>query len=165
MRAGIGYDIHPFSPDRKLVLGGIQIPYKSGLAGHSDADVLVHSVADAILGACGERDLGHHFPDTDPKYKGICSLHLLRKIYKMLKKRGVVVINVDSTIIAQEPLLSPYISQMKNNIARTLEVKTEQVGIKATSPEGLGFLGEKKGIACISVAIIKEPNANGIKNI
>lgn len=154
MRCGIGYDVHPFSWERKLILGGVRIPYEKGLAGHSDADVLVHSIADALLGACGERDLGYYFPDTESKYKGICSLSLLEKVYEILKNKGASVINVDSTLIAQDPVLSSYIPQMKSNIAKALKIKTEQIGIKATSPEGLGNLGEKKGIACLAIASI-----------
>lgn len=156
MRCGIGYDLHPFSSQRKLILGGIQIPYKKGLSGHSDADVLAHSIADALLGACGQRDIGYHFPDTDPKYKGVCSIYLLGEVYGMLKEKNFLITNVDSTLILQEPHIFPYIPRMKDNIAKTLEVKTDQVGIKATSPEGLGYLGEKRGIACLSVACIEE---------
>jgi len=156
MRCGIGYDLHPFSSNRKLILGGIQIPYNKGLLGHSDADVLVHSIADALLGASGERDIGYHFPDTDPRYGGISSLKLLERVCRLLKEKGFFIVNVDATLILQEPFLSPYIPQMKENIARTLEVKLDQVGIKATSPEGLGHLGEKKGIACLSVVCIEE---------
>jgi len=156
MRVGIGYDVHPLAPGKKLILGGIEIPYNRGLCGHSDADVLTHSIGDALLGACGERDLGYNFPDTDPRYKNICSLHLLEKIYKILKGRGFSVVNVDSTLVAQEPELSPYIPRMREKIADILKIKVEQVGIKATSPEGLGFLGEKKGIACFSVVSIKK---------
>ena len=163
MRTGIGYDVHPLVPGRKLILGGITIPYKLGLAGHSDADVLSHSIADSLLGACGERDLGYHFPDSDPEYKGICSLNLLKKILKILTDKKFIIVNVDSTIIAQEPVLSTYIPQIKDSIARTLKIRKDQVGIKATSPEGLGFLGEKKGIACLSIATIEVEN--GIKNI
>ncbi len=156
MRVGIGYDIHPLLPDRKLILGGIEIPYHKGLSGHSDADVLTHSIADALLGACGERDLGYHFPDNDPKYKDISSLLLLKKIYKILQKKGFYIVNVDSTLVAQEPRLTSYIPQMKEKISSILQLRTEQVGIKATSPEGLGFLGEKKAIVCLSVVAINE---------
>jgi len=168
MRVGIGYDIHPFSPKRKLILGGVSVPYKSGLSGHSDADVLSHSIADALLGACGERDIGYHFPPDDPKYQGISSLFFLEEISRLLKNKGFVIINLDSTIIAQEPRLSAYIPQMKEKIARTLKIDQTQVGIKATSPEGLGFLGEKKGIACISIATIRKVSKggeNGIEDI
>ena len=155
MRCGIGYDLHAFSLRRKLILGGVSIPYKKGLAGHSDADVLVHSVTDALLGACGERDIGYHFPDTDPKLKGACSLHILKEVYeKIVKIKGFFIINVDATLILQEPYLSVYIPQMINNIAKVLQVKVEQVAVKATRPEGLGYLGEKKGIACLSVVTI-----------
>lgn len=158
MRCGIGYDIHPFAVGRKLVLGGVIIPYKKGLTGHSDADVLVHSLADALLGACGERDLGYHFPDSDKRYRGICSLSLLEKIKDMLKEKGFVILNSDSTIIAQQPLLSPYIPRIKENIARVLEIEQEKIGIKAKSPEGVGSLGRKEAIACISVVCIEEKN-------
>lgn len=153
MRVGIGYDVHPLVSGRELVLGGVKIPYHKGLYGHSDADVLIHSIADALLGACGERDLGYNFPDKDPRYKNIYSLLLLKKVYKILNQEEFSVLNVDSTVIAQEPQLSPHIPQMRENIANILKIKVKQVGVKVTSPEGLGFLGEKKGIACISVAI------------
>lgn len=154
MRIGIGYDVHPFATQRKLILGGVEIPYSRGLYGHSDADVLVHSIADAILGACGERDLGYNFPDTDPRYKGIKSLHLLEQIYKIIDKKGFFIVNVDSTLVAQEPRLAPYIPQMRENIAKVLNVKVSQVGVKVTSPEGIGHLGKKEGIACLSIANI-----------
>lgn len=156
MRTGIGYDIHPLVSKRKLVLGGVKIPYSMGLYGHSDADVLVHSIADALLGACGERDLGYNFPDKDPRYKDIESLHLLEEIYKIISKKGFFIVNVDSTLIAQEPRLTPYIPEMKKNIAKVLNVKVDQVGVKATNPEGIGPLGEKKAIACLSIATISK---------
>ncbi|MBE0478571.1 2-C-methyl-D-erythritol 2,4-cyclodiphosphate synthase [Candidatus Aerophobetes bacterium] len=155
MRCGIGYDLHAFSPRRKLILGGVHVPYKKGLAGHSDADVLVHSITDALLGACGERDIGYYFPDTDPELKGTSSLHILEKVYNnIVKSRGFFLINTDSTLILQEPYLSSYIPQMINNIAKVLQVKVEQVAVKATRPEGLGYLGEKKGVACLSIVSI-----------
>ncbi len=155
MRTGIGYDVHPFAPKRKLILGGVEIPYNRGLSGHSDADVLVHSIADALLGAMGERDLGYHFPETDPQYKNICSLYLLERIYNMLRQKNFRIINVDSSILAQEPYLSPYISKMKTNIAQVLKIEINRVGVKVVSPERLGFLGRKEGIACLSIATIE----------
>jgi len=155
-RAGIGYDVHPLIKGRKLILGGVNIPYPIGLAGHSDADVLIHSIGDALLGAAGKRDIGFFFPDTNPEYKGISSLVLLRKIFTLLKEEEFKINNLDATIVAQEPRLSSYISRMKNNIAQVLEIDTGCIGIKATSPEGLGFVGEKRGISCWAIACIEK---------
>lgn len=159
MRVGIGYDIHPLATGKKLILGGVQIPYSRGLYGHSDADVLSHSIGDALLGAMGEKDLGSHFPDEDPQYENICSLHLLERIREMLKERNFSIANVDSSIIAQEPKISPYLAEIKIRIAESLNLKPNQVGIKATSPEGIGFLGKKEGIACLAIVSI---SVNGL---
>jgi len=156
MRIGIGYDIHPLVKGRKLILGGVSIPYKKGLAGHSDADVLLHSIADALLGAAGEKDIGHFFPDTDPKYKGISSLIILKRVFEILKKDNFKINNIDTVIIVEEPHLASYIPEMKKNIARILQVPSNYIGIKATTSEGLGFIGEKKAIASLSIVTIKK---------
>ena len=155
MRVGIGYDVHPLVKGRKLILGGVHIPCPMGLAGHSDADVLLHSIGDALLGAAGRKDIGSLFPNSDPKYENISSLVLLGKIFELLKEDGYQVNNLDATLVAEEPNLSPYISRMKENIAQVLEIQHNQIGIKATTSEGLGFLGKKKGICCWAVASIQ----------
>ncbi|MEA1965211.1 MAG: 2-C-methyl-D-erythritol 2,4-cyclodiphosphate synthase [Candidatus Aerophobetes bacterium] len=161
MRVGIGYDVHPLIKGRRLVLGGTNIPYEMGLSGHSDADVLSHSIGDALLGAAGKRDIGFFFPDNDIKYKGISSLSLLKEVLKIIRKDGLRINNIDATLVAEEPKLSPYIHQMRKNITRVLQLKLEQIGIKATTSEGLGFLGEKKGIACWAIASL----ASGEKDV
>ncbi len=155
MRIGHGYDVHRFAPGRELILGGVKIDYEFGLLGHSDADVLVHAVMDAVLGALGERDIGYHFPDTDPLYKGISSILLARKIVLLLEKAGMNIANIDATVIAQVPKLSPYIMQMKENIASAFGIDPSQVNIKATTEEGLGFTGEKLGIAAHAVCLLQ----------
>jgi len=156
MRAGIGYDVHPLIKGRKLILGGVTIPYKKGLAGHSDADVLLHSIADALLGAAGKEDIGHFFPDTNPQYKGISSLVILERVFKILKKDNFKINNINTVIIAEEPHLASYIPEMKKNIAQILQIPSNYIGIKATTSEGLGFLGKKKGIASGAIATIKK---------
>jgi len=155
MRVGIGYDVHPLVKERKLILGGVRIPYPMGLAGHSDADVLLHSIGDALLGAAGGKDIGSLFPNSDPKYENISSLVLLRKIFELLKEDGYQINNLDATLVAEEPNLSSYIFQMKENIAQVLGIQHNQIGIKATTSEGLGFLGKKKGICCWATASIQ----------
>ena len=155
MRVGIGYDVHPLVKGRKLILGGVHLPYAMGLRGHSDADLLLHSMGDALLGAAGKKDIGSLFPDHDPKYEGISSLILLRKIFQLLKQNGYRINNLDATIVAEEPRISPYVDKMKENIARALEVQTDQIGIKATTSEKMGFLGKKKAICCWAVATIQ----------
>lgn len=155
MRAGFGYDIHRFAEGRKLILGGVEIPYARGLDGHSDADVLLHSICDALLGAAGLRDIGHYFPNTGEKWKDSSSLVLLKETYKLLKKKKFRIINIDSTIILEEPKISPYIDEMKKNIADTLKIKTSQIGIKSTTSEGLGFIGLKEGCSSYSICSIK----------
>ena len=137
-------------------MGGVKIPFDKGLAGYSDADVLLHAVCDALLGACSLGDLGTHFPDTDPRYKGISSLELLKRVSEMVRERGFVVINVDSTIVAEKPKLAPYVPEMVKNIATCLSVETNQVSVKATTSEGLGFVGKGEGIACYALATVKE---------
>lgn len=151
-RIGNGYDVHRFSEGRRLVLGGVDIPHEKGLLGHSDADVLVHAIMDALLGACGERDIGKHFPDNDGTYKGISSLLLLSKVAEIVKSKGYSIGNIDSIIVAQAPKLSPHIDRMRKNIAEVLGITVDDVGIKATTSEGLGFEGRKEGISAYAVA-------------
>lgn len=154
MRIGQGYDVHKLVEDRNLILGGVTIPYEKGLAGHSDADVLVHAIMDALLGAGALGDIGQHFPDTDPAYKGISSIKLLEKVGELLEQEGYVVENIDSTIIAQRPKLAAFRPQMAENIARALHLETSQVSVKATTEEGLGFTGSGEGIAAQAVALL-----------
>jgi 2-C-methyl-D-erythritol 4-phosphate cytidylyltransferase/2-C-methyl-D-erythritol 2,4-cyclodiphosphate synthase len=153
-RVGMGYDVHALVEDRKLVLGGVTIPYEFGLLGHSDADVLLHAIKDAMLGAAALGDIGRHFPDTDPKYKGVSSLVLLARVKETLASHGYSVYNVDATIVAQKPKLASYIEQMNANIAETLEISLNQVNVKATTTEGLGFAGRREGIAAYAVVSI-----------
>lgn len=156
IRIGQGYDVHRLVPDRKLILGGIEIPYEKGLLGHSDADVIVHAVMDALLGAAGLWDIGHAFPDDDPETEGISSLVLLERVRDMLARRGFQVVNVDGTIIAQRPKLSPYIPDMRNNIAAVLGIEADRINLKATTEEGLGFTGSGEGIAAQAVALLEK---------
>lgn len=151
MRAGLGYDVHKLSESRDLILGGVQIPYEKGLLGHSDADVLLHAIMDALLGAAALGDIGRHFPDTDPKYKGISSLLLLQYVRELLEEKNYQIINIDATIIAQQPKMSPYIPQMVKNVANVLGLEEDQVNIKATTEEGLGFTGNGEGISSQAV--------------
>lgn len=154
MRIGTGYDVHRLVEGRKLILGGVEIPFEKGLLGHSDADVLVHAVIDALLGAAALRDIGFHFPDSDPQYKGISSLVLLEKTGRMLSEKGYGIVNVDSTVIAQSPKISPYIPGMIRNIALALGIPEDRVNVKAKTEEGLGFTGSGEGIAAQAVAMI-----------
>lgn len=156
MRIGHGYDVHRLTEDRKLIIGGVEIPHVKGLLGHSDADVLTHAVMDALLGAAGLWDIGHAFPDTDPAYKGISSLILLERVMEMLKEKGYRVGNVDATILAQRPKLAPHIPQMRANFADILGVAVDRINVKATTEEGLGFSGAEKGIAAHAVALLLE---------
>ncbi len=156
MRVGFGYDVHKFAEKRRLILGGVDIPFQYGLLGHSDADVLLHAICDALLGAMGEGDIGRHFPDTDPRYKGISSLELLGQVYRLLKTKGFHLVNIDSTIVAQNPRLAEYLPDMSANIATTLSCAGSQVNIKATTTEGLGFSGRGEGIAAYAVVLIEE---------
>ncbi len=151
MRIGFGYDVHKLIEHRALILGGVTIPHSLGLLGHSDADVLVHAVMDALLGAAALGDIGKHFPDTDPAYKGISSLKLLEHVGNLLLKEGYVIENIDATIIAQEPKMRPYIEEMEQNMARVLGISPGQVNVKATTEEGLGFTGTRQGIASQAV--------------
>lgn len=155
MRIGHGYDVHRFERGRDLILGGVKIDHDMGLLGHSDADVLVHAIMDAVLGALGERDIGYHFPDSDPRYKGISSILLAQEVAKILKKSGMNISNIDATIIAQVPKLSPYIPQMTENVARAFDIPADKVNIKATTEEGLGFTGEKLGIAAHALCLLE----------
>lgn len=155
MRIGNGYDVHRLQQGRQLVLGGVEIDYPLGLQGHSDADVLLHAISDALLGAAGLGDIGHHFPDTDECYRDISSLYLLEEIGKKLNQAGFTIINIDSTIIAQKPRLASYIETMVQNIARVLHLEKGQVNVKATTTEGLGFEGREEGISALAVALIE----------
>jgi 2-C-methyl-D-erythritol 2,4-cyclodiphosphate synthase len=154
-RIGQGYDVHCWAHGRALVLGGVEIPYEKGLMGHSDADVLLHSICDAILGAMALGDIGKHFPDTDPAYKGISSLVLLEKVAGMLKEAGWEVNNLDVTVVAQRPKLAPYIPLMRERIAGVLGVDVGRVSVKATTSEGLGFVGREEGVAAQAVALLE----------
>ena len=156
MRIGHGYDVHRFVEGRPLILGGVTIPYELGLLGHSDADVLLHAVSDALLGAAGLRDIGYHFPDTDPTYKGADSLELLRVVGEKVAAKGYRVSNIDVTMIAQAPKLKPYILQMRDNIARVLGLDPDRVNVKATTEEHLGFTGRKEGLSCHAVCLLDE---------
>lgn len=156
MRIGHGYDVHRLVEGRKLILGGVDIPYEKGLLGHSDADVLLHAISDAILGAIGEGDIGKHFPDTDPRYKGADSLRLLAHVMKLADDKGYSLGNVDATIVAQRPKLAPYIPTMRENIASVLCGDEERVNVKATTTEELGFAGRGEGIAAYAVAIMEK---------
>lgn len=156
MRIGMGYDVHKLVEDRKLILGGVDIPYEKGLLGHSDADVVVHAIMDALLGAAGLGDIGKHFPDTDPLYKGISSIELLRHVGGLLKENKYSIGNIDATIICQRPKLSPYREQMVENVAKALDIQISQVCIKATTEEGLGFTGEGLGISSQAIALLIE---------
>lgn len=155
MRVGIGYDAHRLVEGRSLILGGIKIPFEKGLLGHSDADVLIHSVCDALLGAAGEGDLGKHFPDSDPKYKGISSLKLLSEVNALMKIKGFALGNIDVTIVCQAPKLATHIEKMKNNLSDALNAPTDLINIKATTTEGMGFTGEGKGVSSYCIAMIK----------
>ena len=156
MRIGSGYDVHRLVEERALILGGVQIPYEKGLLGHSDADVLLHAIADALLGAAALGDIGRHFPDSDPKYQGADSRKLLSHVWGLLFEKGYGIINIDATVIAQKPKLAPYIEQMRRNIAETLQIDLSQVNVKATTEEGLGFTGAGEGIAASAVCLIDE---------
>ena len=151
MRVGMGYDVHRLTKDRELILGGVKIPYERGLLGHSDADVLLHAVMDALLGAAALGDIGKHFPDTDPKYKGISSIELLKHVGSLIEERLYVIGNIDATIIAQRPKMAPHIEQMRDNIAQALHLERGQVNIKATTEEGLGFTGSGEGISAQAI--------------
>ena len=157
MRIGHGYDVHRLVEGRPLVLGGVTVPWRLGLLGHSDADVLTHAVMDALLGAAGLGDIGRHFPDSDPAYRGISSITLLRQVAALLRERQLAVGNVDATIVAQQPKLAPYLAGMRRNLAVCLGVAEDRINLKATTEEGLGFTGTGQGMAAHAVALLKEP--------
>ena len=156
MRIGQGYDVHRLAENRALVIGGVKIPYEKGLDGHSDADVLLHAIMDALLGAAGLRDIGYHFPDHDPQLEGISSLILLERTGSILKEAGYYIVNIDATVIAQRPKMKAYIPQMCENIARHLGIGPDRVNVKATTEEGLGFTGSGAGISAMAVCLIEE---------
>ena len=155
-RIGFSYDAHRLTEGRDLILGGVKIPYSKGLLGHSDADVLSHAIGEAILGALSLGDLGKHFPDTDPQYKGISSLKILSLICDMMTKENACIINIDSTIVAQEPKLAGYISKMRENIASVLRINVDQISVKATTTEGMGFAGRKEGVSAYAVVLVEK---------
>jgi 2-C-methyl-D-erythritol 2,4-cyclodiphosphate synthase len=155
-RTGIGFDVHAFADNRKLIIGGVDIPFEKGLAGHSDADVLLHSICDALLGSISAGDIGQHFPDTDPKYKAANSLSLLKHVYELVQKKGFTLGNLDAVITAQRPKLASHITLMQKNIANVLQTSVENISIKATTTENLGFVGREEGMSAFaSVLIIK----------
>ena len=156
MRVGMGYDVHRLTEGRDLILGGVKIPYEKGLLGHSDADVLAHAVMDALLGAAALGDIGMHFPDTDPKYKGISSIRLLEQVAALLDEQKYLIENIDATIIAQKPKMLPHIETMRKNIAEALKISVDQVNIKATTEEGLGFTGTGEGISAQAVCLLEK---------
>lgn len=154
MRVGMGYDVHKLVEGRDLILGGVKIPHTLGLLGHSDADVLLHAIMDALLGAAGLGDIGKHFPDTDPQYKGISSIKLLEHVAKLIEEKGYVVENIDATIIAQRPKMRPHVEQMEQNIAAALHIDISQINVKATTEEGLGFTGTEEGISSQAICAL-----------
>lgn len=156
MRVGMGYDVHKLTEGRKLILGGVEIPYEKGLLGHSDADVLLHAIMDALLGAAALGDIGKHFPDTDEQYKGISSMRLLEHVAELLAEEGYIVENIDATIIAQRPKMRPFIDEMRQNIAAAMKIDVDQVNVKATTEEGLGFTGNGEGISSQAVCLVEK---------
>lgn len=154
MRIGMGYDVHKLVPERKLILGGVTIPYELGLLGHSDADVLLHAIMDSLLGAAALGDIGKHFPDTDDRFKGISSIKLLTEVGKLISEKGYKIENIDATIIAQKPKMAPHIPLMRENIASALNIELDKINVKATTEEGLGFTGEGKGISSESICLL-----------
>ena len=154
MGIGLGYDVHKLTEDRKLIIGGVEIPHDKGLLGHSDADVLIHAIMDSILGALALGDIGKHFPDTDEEYKGADSMKLLEHVYNLITSKGYKIGNIDSTIIAQSPKMAPYIESMRSNISKVLNTDIDNINIKATTEEGLGFTGAKQGIASQSICLL-----------
>ena len=156
MRIGMGYDVHKLVEGRKLILGGVEIPYEKGLLGHSDADVLLHAIMDALLGAAALGDIGKHFPDTDPAYKGISSVRLLEHVADLLEEHQFLIENIDATIIAQRPKMRPYIDTMRENIAKALKIESDQINVKATTEEGLGFTGSGEGISSQAICMLEK---------
>lgn len=157
LRIGSGYDVHQLVEGRKLIIGGVEIPHEKGLLGHSDADVLLHAIMDALIGAIGEGDIGKHFPDTDPQYKGADSMKLLEAVAKLLEAREAKIHNIDATIIAQRPKMAPHIMTMRENVAKCLKLEVSQVNIKATTEEKLGFTGAEQGISSQAVTLVDLP--------
>lgn len=155
-RIGNGYDVHRLAEGRKLIIGGVDIPHAKGLDGHSDADVLLHALCDAILGACGRGDIGNHFPDTDPQWEGVSSLLLLKEVGKICVESGYAVVNADAIIVAQKPKLAPFMADMKNNIVSALGIAPDQINLKATTTESLGFEGKEEGISAYAVALLQK---------
>lgn len=153
---GIGYDVHRLIEGRKLILGGIEIPHDRGLDGHSDADVLTHAIADALLGAAGEKDIGHHFPNTDPSIKGIDSQEILRRVQAILTTRQLAIVNIDCSLIAEAPKVGAHLQAMKAKLSETLQIPAQHIGVKATTNEGLGFIGKGEGIAAMAVASVRQ---------
>ncbi len=158
MRIGMGYDVHRLVEGRKLIIGGVEIPYEKGLLGHSDADVLLHAISDALLGAAALGDIGKHFPDTDPEYKGADSLKLLARVGELLEENNYFIENIDATIIAQQPKMRPHIDKMRENIAGALGIEVSQVNVKATTEEGLGFTGSMEGISSQAICMLISPS-------
>jgi 2-C-methyl-D-erythritol 2,4-cyclodiphosphate synthase len=154
--SGIGYDVHRLVPGRRLVLGGIEIPHSHGLEGHSDADVVTHAISDALLGAAGDRDIGHHFPNSDPSIKGINSQEILKRVQMILIGKQLAIVNIDCSVIAEEPKLSPHTSAMRARLSATLGIPVERIGLKATTNEGLGFIGRREGIVAIAVVSLEK---------
>ncbi len=156
MRVGLGYDVHKLVPNRDLIIGGVKIPHTLGLLGHSDADVLIHAIMDSLLGAAALGDIGKHFPDTDAEFKGISSIKLLNEVRELLSKNNYKIENIDATIIAQRPKMSPYITSMRENISEALRISIDQINVKATTEEGLGFTGIEEGISSQSICLISK---------
>ena len=165
MRIGMGYDVHKLVEGRKLILGGVEIPYEKGLLGHSDADVLLHAIMDALLGAAALGDIGKHFPDTDPAFKGISSIKLLEQVGELLEKNCFFIENIDATIIAQAPKMRPFIDTMRQNIAKALNIDADQISVKATTEEGLGFTGTGEGISSQAICLITSPVGIGSEDV
>lgn len=165
MRIGMGYDVHKLVEGRRLILGGVEIPYEKGLLGHSDADVLLHAIMDALLGAAALGDIGKHFPDTDPAYKGISSMKLLEHVGELLEEHLFLIENIDATVIAQAPKLRPYIDTMRENIAQALGIELSQINVKATTEEGLGFTGSGEGISSQAICLLTTPMGLGSEDV
>jgi len=162
MRIGMGYDVHKLVEGRDLIIGGVNIPHTLGLLGHSDADVLLHAIMDAVLGAAGLGDIGKHFPDTDPAYKGISSIKLMEHVAALIEEKGYVVENIDATIIAQKPKMRPHIPQMEENIAKAMHISVDQINVKATTEEGLGFTGTEAGISSQAICLLTTIYENSV---
>ena len=158
LRIGHGYDVHRLTEGRKLILGGVEIPYEKGLLGHSDADVLTHALMDALLGAAALNDIGYHFPDSDPAYKGISSIKLLKEVKALIEEKGFSLVNADITVVAQAPKLRPYIDGIKSNLVNALETTADRINVKATTEEGLGFTGSGEGISATAVCLLEKKN-------